>query len=230
MTETQSSAAWLELACTPGIGAVLAHRLVAYFGSPAAALAASDDELARAGLPQRPREQLRANDRSASNAARAWLQAPDHHFLVHTEPRFPNAILELEGAPPWLYASGDLDLLNRPAIAIVGSRNPTAGGRELAHDFARTLANAGLVVVSGLARGIDAAAHEGALAAGGMTIAVCGTGLDQVYPAVNATLAERIVANGLLLSEFALGNEASARQLSAPQSRHCRFDTGHTRG
>src|SRR5699024_5032758 len=107
--------------------------------------------------------------------------------------------------PAWLYDIGDTDLLTRPAIAIVGSRNPTPAGAKHARDFAAQLARSGFVIISRLALGIDAAAHDGALSVDGMTIAVCGTGRDRVYPAANKPLAERIAEHGLLVSEFGLG-------------------------
>ncbi|HET7314571.1 DNA-processing protein DprA, partial [Salinisphaera sp.] len=136
-----------------------------------------------------------------------WLAEEHHHFISLGDAAYPAALAELDPPPPWLYALGDTDLLDYPAIAVVGSRNPSHAGREAAHEFGRALAAAGLVVVSGLARGIDAAAHEGALDADGLTIAVTGTGLDRVYPAAHKALAERIAERGLLLSEFALGTQ-----------------------
>lgn len=158
-------------------------------------------------MPRPARAALAAPDSARAEEAERWLAADDHHFVTRAHSHYPNALAELTPAPPWLYALGDTELLNHPAIAIVGSRNPTPGGLEAAREFGAALAGAGLVVVSGLARGIDAAAHEGALAANGMTIAVCGTGLDRVYPAMHTDLAERIAASGLLLSEFALGTQ-----------------------
>lgn len=205
MSHTPARDGWVDLATIPGVGAVLGRRLVDHFGTPAAALAASDTDLAELGLPKKTRHALRTASTDMADRTYRWLETPDHHFVSHDQRCFPELLADMSGAPPWLYASGDLDLLERPAVAIVGSRNPTAGGREITHEFARALAGAGLVVVSGLARGIDSAAHDGALAAGGMTIAVCGTGLDRVYPAANADLAQRITQQGLMLSEFGLG-------------------------
>lgn len=118
---------------------------------------------------------------------------------------YPPLLRELRDSPDTLYAAGDPDTLLLPAIAIVGSRNPTSGGRDNAFHFARHLAATGFVIVSGLAEGIDAAAHEGALAVGGRTVAVLGHGLDRVYPASNGALAERILKDGALVSEYAVG-------------------------
>ncbi|MES1950090.1 DNA protecting protein DprA [Salinisphaera sp. S4-8] len=197
----------LQLACTPGIGATLGSRLIEHFGSAETAVAAGERAWRELGVPRAACAALAAADNARLDETRRWLDAADHHFITRDHRHYPNALAELEPAPPWLYALGDTELLNYPAIAIVGSRNPSPAGLEAAREFGFALASAGLVVVSGLARGIDAAAHEGALAADGMTIAVCGTGLDRVYPAMNKDLAERIAGNGLLLSEFGLGTE-----------------------
>lgn len=199
--------AWLRLATTPGIGAALTQRLLSHFGTIDTALAASDSSWQKAGLPRQARAALAEEGGPALQALQDWLSEPQHHFISCMDTRYPRALAELEPPPPWLYAKGDLDLLSYPAIAIVGSRNPTQTGREAAFEFGRALASAGLVVVSGLASGIDAAAHEGALAAQGMTLAVTGTGLDRVYPAANRELAQRIADNGLLISEFELGTQ-----------------------
>ncbi len=125
--------------------------------------------------------------------------------LVRGSKDYPPLLMELRDAPDTLYAVGDPDTLHLPAIAIVGSRNPTSGGRDNAFHFARHLAATGFVIVSGLAEGIDAAAHEGALAVGGRTVAVLGHGLDQIYPASNGALAERILKDGALVSEYSVG-------------------------
>jgi len=198
---------WLRLACTPGIGATLGARLMEHYATPARIFAAGEAGWRELGVPRAARAALAAPDQARIDETQRWLDRDNHHFVTSAHPDYPEALAELSPAPPWLYALGDTELLNHPAIAIVGSRNPTPGGLETAREFGAALAGAGLVVVSGLARGIDAAAHEGALAADGMTIAVCGTGLDRVYPAMHKDLAERIAARGLLVSEFALGTQ-----------------------
>lgn len=198
---------WLKLATTPGIGAVRAGHLIRHFGTVRNALSAGESGWRNAGLPTRVRKALASGPNEAFDTARAWLAAENHHFLTPESPDYPLALSELDCAPPWLYAMGDTDLLRYPAIAIVGSRNPSQGGRETAHEFAAALSRAGLIIVSGLARGIDTAAHEGALAAGGLTVAVTGTGLDRVYPAANKALAAKIAERGLLVSEFGLGTQ-----------------------
>jgi len=125
--------------------------------------------------------------------------------LTRDDPRYPPQLAVVPGCPEVLYVSGDPAVLVLPQIAIVGSRSATAAGRETAYEFARVLTAAGLAITSGLALGIDAAAHRGALDAGGATIAVCGTGLDRVYPAEHAALAAAIAARGALVSEFPTG-------------------------
>lgn len=200
--------AWLRLANTPGIGAVTVERLLERFGDPQAVVSASDQSLKEAGVSAPARAALAEPDPAYLAAARDWLAADAaHHFISRDAARFPAALADLDPVPPWLYGLGDLDLLDRPAIAIVGSRNPSHAGRAAAYEFGQALAAAGFVVVSGLASGIDAAAHEGALAARGMTIAVTGTGLDRVYPAANRHLARQIADSGLLVSEFPLGTQ-----------------------
>lgn len=196
---------WVRLACTPGIGASRANRLVAHYGTPVAALAADAAGWAALGLGQKLHARRNQPDTELIERTQSWL-SESANDLVTTEHRHMSAQLStLDKPPAWLYAVGDTELLTRPAIAIVGSRNPTPVGAEHARDFAAQLARSGFVIVSGLARGIDAAAHEGALSVDGMTIAACGTGLDRVYPAANKQLAERIAQNGLLISEFNLG-------------------------
>ena len=128
---------------------------------------------------------------------------------------YPAMLGELRSCPDPLFVLGDPDVLQLPAIAIVGSRNPTSGGRDNAYRFARHLARTGFVIVSGLAEGIDAAAHEGALDADGHTVAVVGHGLDRIYPAANSSLAERILAEGALVSEYPIGTPP--RRANFPQ-------------
>ena len=196
---------WLRLACLPGIGPLRAARLVAHYGSPGAALSGDAAGWRALGLPQTLWHQRAQPDTTLLARTEDWLTTAGHALITPDHEHAAPMLADLHAAPAWLYAVGDTELLTRPAIAIVGSRNPSSAGIEHARDFAGQLARSGFVIVSGLARGIDAAAHEGALAADGMTIAVCGTGLDRVYPAVNKPLAERIAANGLLVSEFNLG-------------------------
>ena len=134
-----------------------------------------------------------------------WRDAPDHHVLEAGDPAFPPMLAELADAPERLMIDGDPSVLRLPAIAIVGSRNPTRGGERNAYEFARHIAGMGFVIVSGLATGIDAAAHRGAIDAGGLTVAFLGSGVDVVYPSRNAELAAAVATNGALVSEYPLG-------------------------
>lgn len=144
-------------------------------------------------------------DSDAIAAAQRWLDADGHHLLAWGEDDYPAMLAEIAGPPLLLYVNGDVEVLHLPSLAIIGSRNPTPGGERNAHDFARHLSRQGFAIVSGMAQGIDAAAHRGALDGGGRTIAFLGTGIDRVYPAVNRELAHAIVERGALVSEYALG-------------------------
>jgi DNA processing protein len=147
----------------------------------------------------------------AQAVARAleWAQRPGHALVALDHPAYPKALLEISDPPPLLYTVGRLELLSHPALAVVGSRNATAQGARNAQAFARALSDAGLTIVSGLALGVDAAAHRGGLEGRNSTIAVLGTGVDVVYPPGNAALAREIASRGLLVSEFALGFPAT---------------------
>lgn len=201
---------WLAAAFAPGIGDRLRRELAGAGdtvdpGRPEgwpAALAARIPDLG-------PRLAAgRADPRT--DATLRWLADPRHHLLPLGDPAYPPLLREIDDPPPLLYASGEVGLLQRPALAIVGSRNPSALGAQTAEVFARGFSQAGLTVASGLALGIDAAAHRGALDGPGSTVAVVGTGLDIVYPARNRDLARRIDADGVLVSEFPLGLSARA--------------------
>ncbi len=203
-------ASWLQLTLAPGLGAATIRKLLSQFGLPEKVIAASRTELARYASA----EALRAldSDAVASAVARtlAWLEQPGNSIVTLADAAYPRLLLEITDPPAVLYCRGRTELLNRPALAVVGSRNATAQGNSNAEQFARSFSNAGLSIVSGLAQGIDAAAHRGALAGEGSTIAVLGTGADILYPPGNAALAAEIATRGLLLSEFALGTKALA--------------------
>ena len=142
--------------------------------------------------------------------ALAWLEQPGNALVTLADATYPRLLLEIADPPPVLYIRGRVELLQRPALAVVGSRNATAQGAANAESFAKALSASGLTIVSGLALGIDAAAHRGGLAGPGSTIAVLGTGIDVVYPRSNAALASEIAERGLLVSEFPLGTSALA--------------------
>jgi DNA processing protein len=209
--------AWLRLVLTPHVGPILARRLLAALGSPQAVFAASRFAL---GALVSDREAQALAKEPAELAAQlaltsAWLASdPACQLITLADPRYPAALLDLANPPLILFAQGDLSLLQGPAVAIVGSRHPTPQGLDNARAFAHALSAVGVVVVSGMALGIDAAAHEGGLSGApsapqcgrsGGTIAVVGTGLDVVYPRRHATLAKQLRTHALVLSEFLLG-------------------------
>ncbi len=232
MPERDELAAWLRLLETPQIGLETARRLLAAFGSPQAVF----DAGARAR-----RELLSPNQADAlaappeSLAALVdhtwqWLQSAEadapRAIVVLGDAVYPRALLEIADPPLLLYALGRVDLLGASALAIVGSRNPSPQGAENARSFAAALGDAGLTVVSGLALGVDGAAHGGALGTPGSTIAVVGTGLDRVYPKRHLALAHRIARGGLILSDYALGTPP----LPANFPRRNRLIAGLARG
>jgi DNA processing protein len=196
---------WLILARVPGMHADTLNSLLTYFGSLAAITTAKASDLARAGLAVSASEQLEKFDREQLDSDRHWLDATGNCFIQWGSPYYPRLLTQLHGAPIGLFVRGQVDALNQPQLAIVGARNPTSIGRETAAAFAAHLAGCGLAITSGLAAGIDAAAHQGALRAKGITIAVCATGLDTVYPSDHGALAAEICERGALVSEFPPG-------------------------
>lgn len=216
-------AAWLRLALTPGVGNTAARRLLARFGSPQVVLAQTHSAL-QACVSAAQATALTSPPPGWDNAlsrTQGWLQTRDqgiaHALVTLGDPRYPPALLQTEDPPLMLYAAGPSRWLEQPvplvdqrrALAIVGSRNPTPQGDANAHQFGLALASQGWCVVSGMALGIDAATHQGALQAPrsdqACTVAVLGTGLDVIYPRRHAALAQQIAAHGLLLSEYPLG-------------------------
>jgi DNA processing protein len=157
---------------------------------------------ARVALPPAAREFLRHPDEAALAADLAWLRASGARLLLWGEAEYPRQLAAIGGAPAALYVLGDITVLEAPQLAMVGARGASPAGRAIARELAGALTQAGLTITSGLAAGIDAASHEGALAAGGRTVAVLGTGLARMYPAGHCGLAERIRAAGALVSEF----------------------------
>jgi DNA processing protein len=210
MTPDPGLASWLQLTLTPGLGTATIRELLSQFGLPENVLAARRSELSRFASA----EALRALDSDAVTKsverALAWLEQAGNAAVTLADAAYPRLLLETADPPALLYCRGRTELLNRPALAVVGSRNATAQGASNAEQFARSFSAAGLTIVSGLAQGIDAAAHRGGLTGEGSTIAVLGTGVDNVYPRANAALADEIASRGLLISEFALGTQAFA--------------------
>lgn len=223
MTEAE---AWLRLGLVPGLGPASLRRLLSEFGSPEAVAVASGTSLSRS-----VGEALAAAIRSGPEPALLdqslrWIAAPGNRLVTFADAQYPKRLLEIPDPPPLLYAKGDLQLLQRDALAIVGSRNATPQGIANAEAFARELSDKGFAILSGLALGIDAAAHRGGLSGRSGSMAVVGTGLDIVYPGRNRELAHELATTGLLLSEFALGT----RPLAANFPRRNRLISGLARG
>ena len=197
---------FLRLFHTKGIGRITLLRLNDYFdGDFNHVFATSHSELVSAGLSGNQIERIKGPVNTQVERDMDWLEQIDNHIICFNDEQYPSLLRETVDFPVLLYASGDIELLSTPQIAIVGSRNCSPGGGKTAFDFAAKLAKSGLTITSGMASGIDAKAHQGALSADGYTIAVAGTGLDQVYPSSNRQLAYEIHKSGLLLSEFTLG-------------------------
>lgn len=186
------------------------RRLLERWGGPAAALSAGTSAWREAGLSERQIAGLRATGSDEALAhARDWLAEDGHHLIGWHDPDYPPLLRRIASPPLALFVAGDPALLWRPAVAVVGSRNPTEGGRDHAYEFAQALASAHLVVASGLASGIDAAAHRGALASGdGLTVAVLGNGPDIAYPPAHDALRAQVAACGAVVSEHLPGTRA----------------------
>ncbi len=191
---------WLALLRLPGIGPVSLLPLLADGQDVCKLLNDPPNH-----IPGRLRYLLMHPDWVVVDQDMQWLAQPDNYLLTITDSRYPAQLKTIPNPPIALFVHGDLDTLSTPQIAMVGSRNPSTGGARTAHDFARHFAACGLAITSGLAVGIDAACHQGALSADGITIAVTGTGLDRVYPAANRELAHQIASKGALVSEFPPG-------------------------
>jgi DNA processing protein len=218
--DPQSFPLWLTLSHLPGLGPRGRIVLLEHFGSIEALFAASRAELetaiaderfadiGRLDMPAAVAAVLRGPSADTFASDIAWLREEHHHLVTWLDVDYPALLRQIADPPMALYVHGRRELLVYPQIAIVGSRNPTALGRQTAAAFGRSLAGSGLTITSGLALGIDAAAHRGALDANGGTIAVCGTGLDRIYPARNRDLAYAIAAHGALVSELPIGSPA----------------------
>ncbi|WP_133511205.1 DNA-processing protein DprA [Candidatus Thiosymbion oneisti] len=202
--------AWLILGRIPGVGPRVAGRLVEHFGDPIRVLATGRAELEAIGLKPALVDAVLDPPEAAADADLAWAEGEGVQILTRDDPRYPPLLAEVSTPPILLFVRGDPEVLKDPMLAIVGSRNPTPTGRETTSDFARYLAACGLTIVSGLAIGIDGAAHAGALE-GGRTVAVLGTGPDRVYPAAHRDLARRIAEKGALVTEYPPGTAPVGR-------------------
>jgi len=201
---------WLALTRIDGLGIRGCHKLIEHFGSPQAAYMASLTELESCGVPARVAQAIFAQaalkdaERDVQEVAKA-----DCVLITFDSEEYPPLLKQIPDAPLLLYVRGDVKVLSQFAVAIVGSRRPSAYGSSVAHRLAHDLAQRQLVVASGLARGVDSAAHRGALEAKGKTVAVLGSGLDVIYPRENKKLADEIVKSGAVISEFPLGTSPS---------------------
>jgi len=227
--QAEAIAAWVRLEQTDGIGPITARKLLGVFGLPENIFAASFSALHKI-IPDRVALALTTN---ASEEIQAqidqtleWAAQAGNHVLTLADSAYPAALLEIPDPPLVLYVKGRLDLLAVPSLAIVGSRNATAQGLANAENFAKALSHAGLSIVSGMALGVDTAAHRGGLSGKGSTIAVIGTGADIVYPARNRSLAHQIADNGCIVSEYPLGMPA----IAANFPRRNRIISGLVRG
>ena len=198
-------AAWASLQLLPSLGTRTLVTLLRHFGGAVELRAASRQSLAKVASPEHAAAIERGPDPAVLEATLAWLRAPDHSLVAWDDADYPRTLLAIGDPPPAFYFVGRRELLNRPALAIVGSRNATPQGLEQAESFGAALSAAGLTIVSGLATGIDAGAHRGGLSADGRSVAVVGTGLDRYYPTANRSLQQRLEREGAIISEFPLG-------------------------
>lgn len=205
LTTSDDAEAWLWLSLLPNVGSVRIQRLLKHFGSANAIRGATEQDLAQVIGTEAATATLAFDGARQIRIAVDWASEPNNHLITIDASDYPALLREIPDPPIVLYGKGRRALVERQCIAVVGSRNATPSGSETAARFAQVFSASGLTVVSGLALGIDAAAHRGALDDAGSTIAVVGTGLDRIYPARNASLARDIAETGLLLSEHPLG-------------------------
>lgn len=204
--DTNEASLWICLQQIPGLGGQGICKLLSQFGSPENIFAASHQALNQCVSEAVSSLIKKGPDLETAKPGLQWLEKEDNHLITLADTYYPQALLEIPDPPPVLYAKGDLSCLSIPAIAMVGSRNASVQGEKNAEEFAYALSEQGFCIISGMALGIDGAAHRGALKnKNGKTIAVVGTGLDIVYPAKHRELAHKIVAQGLVISEFAIG-------------------------
>jgi DNA processing protein len=205
MLSREESCAWVTLTRVPALEVSVLSGALDVLGTAGAIIAATDASRERAGIPAAAREFLAGSRAALSLSERTWLDGSCHHIVPFTDPRYPALLRTATRHPIALYVAGNAEVLNDPQLGIVGSRNPTAQGRDTAHEFSECLAERGLAITSGLAVGIDSAAHRGALMAEGITLAVLGSGADVIYPRSNRQLSVEIQRQGALVSAFPLG-------------------------
>ncbi len=200
---------WLALLRAPGVGSKTFLKILDLY-PPDQLFSQSHAAWSSLGLKEKTISYLKSPDWTLIDNDLRWLEQANNSVLTIFDPLYPAQLKEIDSPPALLFVRGDKSLLTQAQIAIVGSRNPSTLGKQTAIDFAQSLSHAGFTITSGLALGIDAASHQGALNAGGHTIAVTGTGLDRVYPARNKELATQIAHSGVLISEFPPGTAAKA--------------------
>lgn len=218
--------AWVSLSLAAGLSHESFRRLLVAFGGPQQILGATRSDLTAVVTARAADAVLAPPPLDGLRAVGAWLDDLSNRILTFADPAYPQALLQISDPPPVLYVKGRTELLNRAAFAVVGSRNATRQGLAHAESFARALSDAGLTIVSGLALGIDAAAHRGGLAGASSSVAVVGTGLDSVYPARNRALAHELAQGGCIISEFPLGTAPAASNFP----RRNRLISGLARG
>lgn len=219
-------AGWLDLSLAPGVTTTRLRALLAAFGLPAQVMACTRAQLEKV-VPADVADSIRAGGRDAAvGAALEWASSDGHWILTLADGAYPQQLLQISDPPPVLYVRGDPERLSAQCLAVVGSRNATAQGESNAENFSRVLSDAGLTIVSGLAMGIDAAAHRGGLAGASSSVAVIGTGADIDYPRQNARLAAQLEERGAIVSEYALGTPPVAHNFP----RRNRLISGLSRG
>lgn len=222
----EEAALWIGLSLIEGLGGQSYRTLLSQFGTPEAIYATPRSAL-RVVVSEAIAQKISAGpDSEAIAPALAWLERPGNALVTLADNAYPRALLEIADPPPLLYCKGRLELLNAPAFAVVGSRNATPQGEKTAEAFSQALSDSGYCIVSGMALGIDGAAHRGALLGSGSTIAAVGTGLDIIYPARHRQLAHEIAERGLIISEFPLGTPSIAQNFP----RRNRIISGLSRG
>ena len=204
------NASWLVLLRAPDLGPVGQKRLLELFGTPQQILSAGKKALNQTGLMSKTVNYLSTPDWDRIATDLEWLAKPNHYLITYKEKTYPRLLQETAGAPLVLFVCGNPKLLQTVQLGIVGSRNPSPVGRQIAREFSRQLAQCGITITSGMALGIDYSSHMGALDANGRTIAVLGNGLDIIYPARHKVLAENLTENGALVSEFPPGTRPLA--------------------
>ena len=226
MADREEARYWLALNLIPGLGGETFRRLLSALGSPESIFSATPAQL-RAVCDTKIAHAISAGvDDEVLAPTLHWLSEPGNHLITLADAEYPQTLLEVPDPPPFLYVKGRVELLQKTALAIVGSRRATPQGEKDAEAFAKALSDAGFTIISGMALGIDAAAHRGGLKGAAASIAVVGTGLDIVYPARNRDLAHQLAQQGAIISEFALGTPSMAQNFP----RRNRIISGLARG